>query len=121
MGLPRYFQIARAASRHSNLRCAVGAVIVSPKPVSIGFNVQKSHPRFADGKRSYSIHAEITALLKAKGEIRGGTIYVYREDRTGAVGIAKPCINCMAALIEAGIKRVYYTTGDRPYWAQIDL
>jgi deoxycytidylate deaminase len=121
MDIPRYFTIAKAASQCSDLRCAVGAVIISHKPISIGFNIQKSHPRFADGKRSYSIHAEISALLRSQCSVRGSTIYVYREDRNGDIGMAKPCPNCMKILIEAGIKRVYYTTKTAPYWNRIDL
>lgn len=91
------------------------------KPVSIGFNLQKTHPRYADGKRSYSIHAEISALLKARCDVSGGTIFVYREDRNGQIRLAKPCPQCMKALIEAGIKRIYYTIDATPNWAQITL
>lgn len=82
------------------------------RPVSIGYNQLKTHPRYADGKRAYSLHAEITALLRARCSVVGGTIYVYREDRTGQIGLARPCPSCTAALVEAGIKKVYYTTED---------
>ena len=120
----RMFDLAKIASDQSNLRCRVGAVILVHKPVSLGFNQSKTHPLYADGLKAYTLHAEITALLRARCDVAGGIIYVYRSDRNNQAGLAKPCSTCMSALIEAGIKRIYYTTGQIDgdlTWDEIDL
>jgi deoxycytidylate deaminase len=119
--LPSYFALARVASQHSTERYRVGAVIVSPKPISIGFNCSKSHPKFSDGIRTYSLHAEVSAILKARTDLSGGIIYVYREDRLGNVALAKPCDTCMEVILETGLKRIYYTTPTEPFFESIDL
>lgn len=48
-------------------------------------------------KVAKTIHAEINALLFAKHELNGATAYIYPF---------LPCSQCMAALIQAGIKRI---------------
>ena len=98
----------------------MGAVIVKKKPVSIGFNYDKTHPKYADGKTSYSIHAEVSAILHARCDIRDSTLYVYRSHADGSPANARPCTNCMKVIVEAGIKRVIFTESDYPYFGVID-
>lgn len=56
----------------------------------------------------WSIHAE-AAVLKGHAK-RGGRIYIARLTPGGRLGLAKPCPRCVAALREAGINRVVWTT-----------
>ncbi len=103
-------RLARSASKMSTHAIYhVGAVIVRKRPVSVGANLAKSHPVYADGKRWYTIHAEMKALLSANQDVEGCSIFVYREGADGTAALAKPCDNCMQMLVEAGIKTVYFT------------
>lgn len=92
----------------------VGAVIVDAVDrciISTGFN---GLPRgVADDsqildnrevKYSWMIHAEVNAILNARRDIRGRTMYVY--------GLP-PCERCAVQIIQAGIKHVGYTVADR--------
>lgn len=92
----------------------MGAVIVNKKPVSVGCNLMKTHPKYANGKETtLSIHAEVKAVLSCpRRQLTGAEIWVYREDRKGNLALAKPCENCLAVLEEVGIKRVYFTIQD---------
>jgi deoxycytidylate deaminase len=51
----------------------------------------------------------LCAIIKAKQDLTGSSIYVYRETKNGALGLAKPCPSCREAIREAGINKVYYT------------
>jgi len=83
----------------------VGAVITQGKRVvSEGYNglpqlVEDSPERLNDRevKLALTIHAEINAILFAKQDITGCTIYVWP---------LPPCAACMSVIIQAGIKRV---------------
>lgn len=107
-----YFALAKSASllsTHSKYK--MGAVIVNKKPVSVGCNLTKSHPTYANGEESFSIHAEIKAIISCpRSKLQGAEIWVYREDKEGNPAMAKPCLICQKYIIEAGIKKVYYTT-----------
>jgi len=52
-------------------------------------------------KLKYVVHAELNAILNAKKDIEGTTIYVYPYF---------PCNECAKAIIQSGIKKVI-TTG----------
>ena len=53
------------------------------------------------------LHAEIAALVKAKG--KGYKIHVERHSKAGMPLLAQPCPICMLAIKEAGIKVVSFT------------
>jgi dCMP deaminase len=87
----------------------VGAVIVSPdrQILSTGYNgAPAGLPHctdvgciaLLDGKCGRAIHAEINAMIYARHEIHGATLYVT----------ARPCYACASAIVNAGIRRVYY-------------
>ena len=68
-------------------------------------------------KRSFygSTHAEIDAIRKMrfqKGGSQGCDLYVYRFYADGSLALAKPCVQCMKKIIEARIKRVFYSDND---------
>lgn len=121
--LPWQFRMAKLASKNSSYKQRVGACIFkSGKPVSIGFNyVHKSHPEYA--KEFYSIHAEVSALLKLDSDIKNASMYIYREhNKDKSPMLAKPCKDCMSAIIASGrIKKIYYTTSESPYFECIKL
>lgn len=56
-------------------------------------------------------HAEIMALnkVKHKGGAKNMIAVNVRLTKTGIIGIAKPCVNCAAALRLAGVATVVYT------------
>lgn len=109
--LPKRFRLAKLISKQSEYKIQLGAVIYkSSKPISFGFNYLKTHPIFA--KEFGSIHAEISAILKAQTDLTGASIYVYREFKDGSLANAKPCSDCMKAIITSGITRIYYTTNN---------
>jgi tRNA(Arg) A34 adenosine deaminase TadA len=56
-------------------------------------------------------HSEIMALnsVKHKGTARGMIAFNVRVTRGGRIGMSKPCEECKAALIKAGVKAVWFT------------
>lgn len=94
----------------------LGAVIVdrSKRILASSTNkMTKTHPvqkqwskKFSNGKQIY-LHAEIAALVKCRKQPYA--IYVARVLKDDTEAMARPCPVCMAALKEAGVKRIYYT------------
>lgn len=106
------FRLARTASKLSTHdQHKVGAAIVKKRrAISVGANLMKTHPIYADGERWFSIHAEMKALISAETSVEGGDIYVYRATAHDELAMARPCDECLKVLAEAGIRRIYYTT-----------
>jgi len=113
----RYMVLAKNVSKHSDHRVKVGSVIVKKRPLSVGYNKVKTHPLHADPYNSLrgSIHAEVSALLTCD-DPHGGVIYVYRETKDGKPALARPCNYCYNMLQSKGIKKVFYTISEFPYW-----
>jgi dCMP deaminase len=95
----------------------VGAVITRGKfVVSLGFN---GHPKgvadtperleIRENKYRTIIHAEINAILTAKQDLEGCTIYLWPF---------MPCSQCGAAIVQAGIKRVVAPLADNDRWTE---
>jgi len=107
----RHFRIAKAAAKGStatNFR--LGAVITNGKKIlGIGHNDPfKTHPR---SNTPYKfIHAELAAIINARCDLSGASIYVYRRGYKGRPLLAKPCEHCMELIHRAGIKNVFFTT-----------
>lgn len=119
--LCRQFKVAKKVREKSNHAKKMSAVIIKHgRIISTGFNVQKTHPKYADGKKSYSLHAEVNAILSSRTDLRGCTIYVYREIH-GSPALSKPCNNCLKEIIFSGIKRVIYSVGYYPYFEIMEL
>jgi len=77
--------------------------------ISIGVNKPYHTHSKSAGYRFGSVHAEIDALIGVAPEnIRGSTIYVFRNSRAGKPGISKPCHRCEQILRECGVKEVFY-------------
>lgn len=121
INLDRNFALAKQNSIKSTAYYQMGAVIVKKRPLSAGYNINKTHPVYANGTDAYTVHAEMHALIKCRADTKGASIYVYREDASGKPAIAKPCKYCMAHIIEAGIRRVYYTIPFEPYYKILEI
>jgi deoxycytidylate deaminase len=77
--------------------------------LSIGVNTLKTHPAFVNyGAHCVSIHAELNAILRARYrvDIEDSTMYVARD---GGL-TSKPCKDCLAYILTAGIHKVVYST-----------
>lgn len=91
----------------------VGAVIVKDnKTLSEGFNgppagvIDNDLPRHVEVMRT--IHAEINAIIFAAQSLHEASIYVYPFI---------PCAQCAAAVIQAGITKVFYHSLSKlPNW-----
>lgn len=118
-----FFRLARNTSRYSNCRVQVGAVISKKSPISVGFNVVRTHPLYSnpDTMATISIHAEIVALISAGFDVRGCDIYVYRELDDGSPALAFSCSSCYNELKKFGVKKIYYTTNEPPFWRCVKL
>jgi len=90
--------------------------------IAASVNQRKTHPvmsKYNDVYIDYSkkpfLHAEINALIQAgwrEGEknLTGCTLYVARKLNSSGYGNACPCPTCMAAIKDAGIKKIVYTS-----------
>lgn len=114
----KFFDKAICAAEMSDSSKQVGAILLkNNKIISIGVNKdKKTHPLQASlaervGLREkIYLHAEISALVKAKKEC--DTIVVARVNPQGKLRMAKPCPICEMALKQAGITNIYYSTDD---------
>lgn len=131
MNITKYFGLAKNASELSDYNkknIHIGAVLVyKNKVIGSGWNTSKTSPiqmRYnkyrekTDGDRTYSadshlpcVHAEMKALIDTKDmdiDWSKVSIFVYRENN-GTLRNCRPCIGCMQALKDRGIKDIYYT------------
>ena len=67
-----------------------------------------------------SKHAEIRALRKMPGSGKGRVLVSSRTGAGGALKMALPCANCMAAIRAAGIKTVRYSD-EKGMWMEIEI
>ena len=59
------------------------------------------------------VHAEIAALSKIRHldiDWNRIEVYVYRACKNREHGMARPCRACMQAIIDLGIRTIYYST-----------
>lgn len=93
-------------------RFRMGALIVKSGRVLGGaVNITKRSPSTPPNR--FSTHAEIAAMNTAS-ETNGATLYVARLDKFDSTVMAQPCGWCMQKILEYGIYRVVFTTGDQP-------
>lgn len=110
-------------SRKSENIFPMGAVLTNKRrAIGTGHNMNKTHPKYANPNKhvSISIHAEIACLIDAS-DVRGDTVYVYREDKMGWPAMARPCVNCQNALRDYGVKKMIYSVPHEPYFCEETL
>ena len=118
----RYFDLAKRAAMESTYgKLRHGAVIVKGgSVVSFGFN-KANHcqfgKRFRQADKGHATqHAEISAILGLpRSATQGADVYVVRINNDCDWRMSKPCPMCEQALKFVGVKRVFYTTGDKHY------
>ena len=84
--------------------------------LSIGYNSYvKTHPLQAlyaknvgEPKKVF-LHAEVDAIIKCKNPKKAHKIIVFRHNKDGSYGFAKPCNICVEALSKTNIKVIEYT------------
>jgi dCMP deaminase len=91
----------------------VGAVIIDNKRriLASGYNgFPRGVPDFEElyrdkpMKHPRVVHAELNAILNAKTDLEGSTLYVTHS----------PCCECAKAIIQAGISKVYIKEQEKP-------
>lgn len=103
---------AKQALKSEFAQHRLGAVIVKGgRILATGFNSRRPSSLL----HTETLHAEAAAILKLLKEKRledlaGSDLYVTRFTKGGAIGMARPCSECMALIESVGIKRIHYTT-----------
>lgn len=108
-----FMAIAQIAAARSKDPCRkVGCCIVDKNDhiISSGYNGfpnncpddcfpwDKNTEKYSDSKYAYVVHAELNAIIQAKTDLTGCKLYVT----------TMPCNECMKAIIQSGIKTIYY-------------
>lgn len=96
----------------SNCRFRIGCVIFKGKHIiSKAHNEfrykSNLHPKYKRFK--FSLHAEQSAILNARKDLKRANILVVRLNNDGELLLAKPCKYCQAYIEKVGIRKVYYT------------
>ena len=112
MNWDRYFiEIAETVAKKSkDPSTKVGCVIVSEdyEPISFGYNgfIAGCDEDYMTFERPYkdmlTIHAEMNALIFAKGTIKNSRVYVTNA----------PCDNCLKHLLQAKVKEIVFDKFD---------
>lgn len=106
----KYYNLALKAAELSECAQMHGAVIVrSGVVLAISCNRKVTHPVSA-AHYDYicTIHAEQRALIKARTDVRGATLY---SAHANGRKLGKPCRMCRSLMKEAGISKVVYFNG----------
>lgn len=99
-------------SQKSTFSPKIGAVVFKGKRIyGSGHNdVRSSSISNKYKKWEESLHAEQSALLNLDwSKLKGTSILVYRANKEGKLGMAKPCPMCRKLIEYVGIKNIYYT------------
>ena len=106
-------------SKQIDQRVTMIAIITkNGRVLSIGHNDKNRLSFPFKHKNGYSdlsgIHAEVDSIRKCfKSQLKGATITVIGiNTRSGNMVLSKPCISCMNAIKEVGIKRIIYFDKD---------
>lgn len=125
----RYFDKAHRVANISDFhKFHIGCVAVYQGTIiGIGCNTNKTHPKQYYYNRYREIHnksdifyiPKLHAEMSCLNSIRNLDInfskvklYIYRVCKDKPYGLARPCLSCMAAIKDLGIKHIYYTTND---------
>lgn len=109
-------KLVSTMSKDPSTKC--GAVIVRPdrSVVSTGYNgfprgVEDKPFQYANREEKYQriIHAEVNAVLQARCNLDGCTLYTWPQ------GLAPTCDRCATVVIQAGIRRIVYVYQDNDF------
>lgn len=126
MVIDRYFEETRKAALCSEFdRVHVGCIAVyKGKIIAKGSNSEKTHPiqmhynryrtmRGVNTQVLPKVHAEVKCLVNLKNmevDFRKVKLFIYRIRYDQPYGLARPCQACMRAILDLGIRDIYYTT-----------
>ncbi len=119
------FNMARDVAPVRSAKIA-SSIVIKNKIIAFGTNKYKTHPfqaSYGVNKDSICLHAEIDVIKNALkrvdvDDLKRSTLYIARVKKemvspgqcNEVWGIVKPCDGCMKAIINFGIKKVFYTT-----------
>ena len=112
----KFFKLCKKLSTCSDHhQHKLGALVCNKnKILGVGFNQLKTNPNSTHPFKS--THAEFMAIQNCNAEdLKGATLYVYRENRQGKAVNSKPCVSCMTLIINSGIKKIYFSHEDDGY------
>lgn len=72
--------------------------------------LQKEYANYVNMPNKIYLHAEIGAIIKAKG--RGDTIIITRINNSHESCPSKPCLICMKGISMTGIKQIIYVNNN---------
>jgi deoxycytidylate deaminase len=108
----RYFELAKKVSvlgEHPQHK--IGCILVINKTHMVaGYNSNKTDPNSPSPFKSS--HAEFRAITSTREDLKGASIYVYREDHSGNLALSFPCENCLRLIKQKGIRNIYFTDYD---------
>lgn len=115
--LYRLTQFMKESGHYQNLPAMGAAIVYKGDIVGLGYNNLKSHPfalKFSKHPEAIFLHAEIAAIHNAmkiltNEELSKCDLYILRYKSNRTLGLAKPCEGCMKAIVQFGIKKVFYT------------
>ena len=121
MNIYKFMMLAKEESLKSDYHKAqIGAVVVKGNKAYNEIRHCKVGKRYSPWDNS--VHAERNACRKVdKEKLKGTSIFVYRETKDGMPALALPCDDCMNMIIAMGIKRVYFSTNQFPYYGEVRL
>ena len=105
----KYYSLLKKLSQRSDhhshrLSCVI---VRKNRIIGKGFNMLATHP---DSPSFFSSrHAEFNAFISANRDIKGSTVYVFRENKLGVPSNARPCPSCYKMLVEQGARVIIYT------------
>ena len=95
-------------AKNSTHKFKIGAIAYNKKPLVQSCNIgDRTHPRLP-GKID-KLHAEMRILKLLDNEAKGIDMVVVRGTLEKPM-LARPCISCLRAMREAGVRRVAYST-----------
>jgi len=108
------FKLALEEAKNSNYYQRVGAVIFKGKRiVSSAHNAVRSNSVKSKFKQFHeSLHAEASAIIKARKNLKGYSIIVVRLSKNNELALAKPCEFCQEYIEYVGITNIFYTTNE---------
>lgn len=126
MVIDKYFEETRKAALCSEYdRVHIGCIAVyKGRIIAKGSNSEKTHPiqmhynkyrtiRGINTQVLPKVHAEVKCLSKLKNmnvDFKKVKLFIYRIRCDQPYGLARPCPACMMAIMDSGIRNIYYTT-----------
>lgn len=98
-------KLSQFSDHHSHKMSALA--VRKGRIIGKGFNMLRTCPNSPHGY--HFRHAEYNAYLNARGDIKGATIYIFRENKNGSMALARPCSSCYNFLVSQGVKKIIYT------------